>query len=50
MSRDVERSSDGVALIYKVVRSERLFGSAAREREGASIGAVVIRGNRRIDS
>jgi outer membrane protein insertion porin family len=47
---DVERSSDGVALVYKLVRAERLFGSAARDREGAAIGAVVIRGNRRIDS
>lgn len=50
VSLDVERSSDGVSLVYQVVRSERIFGAAAREREGASIGAIVIRGNRRIDS
>ncbi len=47
---DVERRPDGVELIYRVIRSERLFGSAARDRQGASIGEVVIRGNRRIDS
>jgi outer membrane protein insertion porin family len=47
---DVERGPEGVRLIYRVIRSERLFGSAAREREGAEIGDIYIRGNRRIDS
>ncbi|MBW2291429.1 MAG: hypothetical protein JRG94_03865, partial [Deltaproteobacteria bacterium] len=47
---DVERGPEGVRLIYRVIRSERLFGAAAREREGAEIGDIYIRGNRRIDS
>ncbi len=47
---DVERGPGGVELIYRVIRSERLFGSAAREREGADIAEIVVRGNRRIDS
>jgi outer membrane protein insertion porin family len=47
---DVERGPSGIRLVYRVIRSERLFGSAAREREGADIGDIYIRGNRRIDS
>ncbi|MBW2388118.1 MAG: hypothetical protein JRG89_06740, partial [Deltaproteobacteria bacterium] len=47
---DVERGPEGVRLVYRVIRSERLFGAAAREREGAEIGDIYIRGNRRIDS
>jgi len=47
---EAERSSEGVTLVYTVVRSERLFGAQARDREGADIGEVVIRGNKRIDS
>lgn len=47
---DVERGPDGVVLVYRVIRSERLFGQAAREREGAPIGEIVVRGNRRIDA
>lgn len=47
---DVERRPDGVELVYRVIRSERLFGQAARDRQGANIGEIVIRGNRRIDS
>lgn len=50
VSLDVERGPEGIALVYRVIRSERLFGSAAREREGAEIGEILIRGNRRIDS
>ncbi|MCP4038536.1 MAG: outer membrane protein assembly factor BamA, partial [bacterium] len=50
VSLEVVRGSEGVELVYRVVRSERLFGAAARDREGANIGAVVIRGNRRIDA
>ena len=46
---DVQRGPEGVALVYRVIRSERLFGAAAREREGADIGGIVIRGNRRIE-
>jgi len=47
---DVERRLEGVELVYRIIRSERLFGAAARDREGADIGEIVIRGNRRIDS
>ncbi|MCH7598704.1 MAG: hypothetical protein IH973_03030, partial [Myxococcales bacterium] len=47
---DVERGPEGIELVYRVIRSERLFGSAAREREGANIGAIVIRGHRRIEA
>ena len=45
----VERGPEGIELVYRVIRSERLFGAAAREREGADIGGIVIRGNRRIE-
>jgi TolB-like protein len=50
VSLDVERKPNGVELIYKIVRSERLFGATSRNREGDLIGEVVIRGNRRIDA
>jgi len=50
VSLDVERGPDGIELVYRVIRSERLLVGAARNREGADIGAVVIRGNRRIDA
>lgn len=47
-SLDSERTSEGVRLQFRIVRSEVLFASGSVE-EGEPVAAIEIRGNRRID-
>jgi outer membrane protein insertion porin family len=44
-----EHGDEGVTLIYRVLRAERILGEGVRPRGGATVTEVVIRGNRRVE-
>ncbi len=47
---DAERGPGGVAVIFRVVPTERLLGERPGAQSGVTVAAVQIRGNRRIEA
>ena len=47
--RSVQQGS-GIALVFEILRAERLLGEAVRSRSGALVADVEVRGNRRVQS
>ena len=44
-----EQGDQGVTLVYRIVRAERILGEGVREQGGELISEVVVRGNRRVE-
>ncbi len=47
---EVERTEEGVALEYKVVRSEMILVGSSPSEEAETIVEIIVRGNKRIDA
>lgn len=44
-----QQGADGVAVVFEIVRAERLLGESVRAASGEAVAEVAIRGNRRIE-
>ena len=44
-----QQSTDGVVVVFEIVRAERLLGESVRAATGDAVAEVAIRGNRRIE-
>ena len=50
VSLETERTPQGMSIVFRVVRAESILGQGALARSGATVVAIDIEGNRRIES